>query len=320
MDHEQDPEAFALALGRDVCREVRPQMGSPAARERKGTAHGGDPTYAIDVTAERVVEKAFADLDDVAYFTEDEGLVRRGNPKSLFLVDPIDGTRPAAAGFETCCVSIGVAPFGKDLSLGDIAYGCLVELATEVTFEARRGKGARADRDLGPTGARELRGLFWAGGFRGQPAAVTALALQDIFDAPGSEGSYFDQGSAAYSLACVAAGRLDAFVDVGPTILEAVPETRVLWERLGGGPVLNTVTYDTAAALLVAAEAGCAISDGRGASLDEVPLFDAEGRASDVSTIAAANAELHGALVDAVARGVDRVRNVVTKQGTESFE
>jgi len=313
-----DTESFALSLARDVRLAVHPKMGTPEARELAGTAHGGDPEYAIDAVAEQLVGEAFDGHGDVAYFTEDAGLVVRGKPQTLFLIDPIDGTRPAAAGFETCCVSIAIAPYGKDVTLGDVTYGCLVELTTGQVYEARRGLGARSDREGKPSDAKELRGLFWAGGFRGQPAAILSLALQDVFDAPGSEGSYFDQGSAAYSLACVGTGRLDAFVDPGAAILEEVPGVRPIWEAVGGGKALNTVTYDVAAAALFATESGAVVDDAR-RTFDEIPLLDDEGKASEVATIAAGRPELHLELRKAVSRGADRVRSLIETVGTGLF-
>jgi myo-inositol-1(or 4)-monophosphatase len=230
-----NPEETALELARQVRRAVHPMLGSPEARRRAGTAHGGDPTYGIDAVAEELVRRAFEGLDDVAYFTEDEGLVTRGAPDVLYLIDPIDGTRPAAAGFETCCVSIAVAPFGTRVSLGDVTYGCVVELATGATFEARKGRGARAEgRRLERSTAGDMRRLFWAGGFRGQPVVPMATVLEGLFDVPGSEGAFFEQGSAAYSLTRLATGQLDAYVDPGPAMIGAVPEVEAAFLRVGG--------------------------------------------------------------------------------------
>lgn len=306
-----EPEVLALALAREIRERVVPLMGTPEARERAGTAHGGDPTYGIDMAAEGVVREVLGGEGNVAYFTEDEGLVTRGAPDHLFLIDPIDGTRPAAAGYETCCVSVAVAPYAGEVTLGEVSYGCLVELATGATFEARRGAGARTEgRALGPTATSELGRLFWAGGFRGQPAAVLATVLADLFDAPGAEGAFFDQGSAAYSLSRVATGQLDAFVDPGPLIVERLPQTRPAFERVGGGPILNTVTYDAAPGFLLLEELGCPVTDAAGRSLAGVPLIGPDGRASPVSSVAASNRDLHDALVDAVGRGLERLRAI----------
>ncbi len=302
-------EVFALRLARSVRDEVLPMFGTPAARERTGTAEGGDPTYAIDAHGERVVRDLFAGVEDAAYFTEDEGLVVRGRPRTLFLVDPVDGTRPSTAGFETCVVAVALAPFGDGVTVGDVTYGCIVEIATGATFESWKGNGARADgRALSPADKRDLRGLFWAGGFRGQPAVLTATVLADLFDEPGAEGAFFDQGSAAYSLTRVATGQLDAFVDVGRTIVEEVPGAAEEFLRIGEGSILNTTTYDTAAGLLLLRELGCPVSDGLGRPLEDLPLLDAGGRAETVATVAACTPELHERLLGAVASGLRRLK------------
>ena len=290
---------------------MAPLLGAPDARRRAGTAQGGDPTYGIDQAAEEIVTREFEGLDQAAYFTEDEGLVVKGSPGVLFLIDPIDGTRPAAAGFETCCVSIAVAPFGSDVTLGEVTYGCVVELATGATFEGRKGRGATVrGRQVRPREGAQLRTLFWAGGFRGQPAVPLATVLEGLFDVPGSEGAFFDQGSAAYSLTRVATGQIDAFVDPGPALIEAVPATEEDFLRVGGGHTLNTVTYDTAAGYLVLWELGLPCTDALGRPLQEVPLFDREGKATAVSTVAAATPNLHGDVVEVVRRGLERLRAV----------
>jgi myo-inositol-1(or 4)-monophosphatase len=288
---------------------VTPLLGAPEARRRAGTAQGGDPTYGIDEAAEDIVRWAFSVLDDVAYFTEDEGFVVTGSPRELFLIDPIDGTRPAAAGFETCCVSIAVAPFGREVTLGDVTYGCIVELATGASFEARKGAGVNVrGRQVRPREEAELRTLFWAGGFRGQPAVPMATVLEGLFDVPGSEGAFFDQGSAAYSLTRLATGQVDAYVDPGPALIEVVPAVEEAFRRVGGGHLLNTVTYDTAAGYVLLWELGLPCTDALGRPLQGTPLFDADGKASQVSTIAAATPDLHSGVLEVVRDGLDRLR------------
>ncbi|MGH2725002.1 MAG: inositol monophosphatase family protein [Actinomycetota bacterium] len=303
-----DPEARALALARRIRDRVRPLMGTPQARRRTGTAHGGDPTYGIDAAAEAVVAEVFDKVDAAAYFTEGEGLVVRGDPEVLFLIDPVDGTRPAAAGYETSCVTVAVAPFDLQATLGDVTYGCVVELTTEATFEARRGSGVEVrGRALAPTGTTDLGDVFWAGGFRGLPAVPVATVLSGLFDAPGT-GTYFDQGSAAYSLTRVATGQLDAYVDPGQAIVDTVPGMEAAFRRVGGGHVLNTTTYDTAAGVLLLWELGLPVTDALGADLRPVPLLGPDGRASLLSTVAASTPELHAEILGVVAEGLERLR------------
>lgn len=302
-------EAMALDVARRIRARVHPLLGDPGARETHGTAHGGDPTYEIDHRAEDVVREAMDGIDDVAYFTEDEGLTVRGRPDVLYLIDPIDGTRPATAGYETCCATVAVAPYGSGVTLGDVSYGAIVELSTGSSFQARAGRGVEVDGSrVAPRGQSGLSGLFWGGGFRGQPAVALATVLEGLFDVPGSEGAFFDQGSAAYSLTRVATGQLDAYVDPGQAMVDTVPGMAEAFRRVGGGSVLNTTTYDTAAGYLLLWELGLPVTDAVGGALRDVPLLDGDGRASLVSTIAAATPELHARIVEAVGEGLERLR------------
>ena len=309
-----DPEVIGPLIARRVREAVAGMLGTPEARRRAGISAGGDPTYAIDEVAERAVGDVLSGLEDVALFTEDRGLVVRGRPAHLFLVDPVDGTRPAMAGHGSGCVSIAVAPYGEDVTMGDVTHAWVVELATGASFAARRGGGRRGVTVRGgriaPSGTRSLRGLIWAAGFRGQPAVLLAAALADLFDVPGSEGAFFDHGSAAYSLTRIATGQLDAYVDPGQRLVEEVPGAEAAFRPVGGGEILNTTTYDLAAGYLLLRELGCLVTDATGRPLEGIPLIGGDGRASLVSMVAASGPDLHAEILRAVDGGIERARRL----------
>ncbi len=104
-------------------------------------------------------------------------------------------------------------------------------------------------------------------------------------------------------------GQLDAYVDVGQAMVEVVPGMEDEFRRVGGGHVLNTTTYDTAAGYLLLEEIGLPVTDALGRDVASVPLFDADGRASLVSTVAACTPELHDGLLRLIAAGLDRLRS-----------
>ena len=82
-------------------------------REHSGDGAGGDVTFAIDERAEARMEEFLAErAPDVAFYSEDRGMVTPagGDSAWVLIVDPIDGTRPALAGFEAACVSVAAAP------------------------------------------------------------------------------------------------------------------------------------------------------------------------------------------------------------------
>jgi fructose-1,6-bisphosphatase/inositol monophosphatase family enzyme len=82
---------------------------------------------------------------------------------------------------------------------------------------------------------------------------------------------------------------------------------RAEFERLGGGEILNNSPYDLAAPWLCLREAGGVISDGWGEPLDRHRLLGS-GHEFQMSSISAANHDLHRQLVDAVEAGIRRLK------------
>lgn len=305
-----------LEIARAVRAAVRPHLGEAAERVGEGTAVGGDTTFGIDEiaeqAAERVLEEAAEALGGLAWYTEDRGLVVRGRPQRLIVCDPIDGTRPAGAGLEAACVSVAGAPFVEDATLGDVDDGIVLEIKTGTLYRARRGKGVRivdAGETLQPTPSpkKDVSGAFWVYGLRGRPTIPSAVVLEELIDASGVSGGTFDLGSATYGMTGVVRGRFDAYVDHGQRIIDDLPQMRGAFEAVAGGAVLNNMPYDVAAALLVCTEAGCPATDAHGSPLESRPLVGS-GHDFCVSTLVACTPELHGELVAALDRGIDRLR------------
>ncbi|MBC7229150.1 MAG: hypothetical protein H5T74_02005 [Actinobacteria bacterium] len=308
----------------EVCRElsaevrelVRPHLGVKAARRMEGRGASGDSTFAIDEVAERRVEERVAEMPEVAYFSEDRGLVSGGRPSWVLVVDPIDGTRPAAAGLEACCVSIAAAAYDpgaeKALTLGDVVYGLVREIKNDALFEAVRGNGARmliegVEREIVLHPHHDLSTLFWTLGFRGRPALPTALVLEELIDTSSVDGGIFDLGSATFCITRLLTGQLDAYVDVGDRMIREVPQVEGMFLRAGHGHVLNNSSYDLAAAGLIAREAGVAIGDAFGRPLEGYPLL-ASGREGHLSCVAAVSRELFTALIERIDAGMERMR------------
>jgi myo-inositol-1(or 4)-monophosphatase len=101
-------------------------------------------------------------------------------------------------------------------------------------------------------------------------------------------------------------GQLDAYVEPGPRLVADVPGMRQRFEQVGGGAVLNNSPYDLAAAVLCLEEAGAVVTDAYGRPLGERPLLGS-GEEFQISCIAAANPELHAAILAAVESGLGRL-------------
>ena len=84
-----------------------------------------------------------------AYYSEDRGLQGATDPELVLIVDPIDGTRPAAAGFESACVSIAAARPAATPTMAELVAGVVQEIKTGDLFAAERGGGLVMRRAAG---------------------------------------------------------------------------------------------------------------------------------------------------------------------------
>ena len=299
--------SVVLDLATALREEVAPELGQHAGRKHSGAGAGGDVTFAIDERAEAFMEQFLAErAPEVAFYSEDRGLVTpAGNPEWVLIVDPIDGTRPAMAGFEAACVSVALAPLGDgDPTIGDVTIGCVVEIKSGQAFVAERGKGLDPAPALSSN--TELSRMFWAYGLRGRPVRRIAEVVGELIDASSVGGGTFDLGSATFDMTRVVTGQLDAYVEPGASLIAEIPGMREEFERVGGGVVLNNSPYDVAAAILICEEAGAVVSDAWGGPLGAFPVLGS-GAEYQLSCVTAATAELHARIVTEIDAGIDRL-------------
>lgn len=307
-------EIARLAL--DVAAEVRAvaaaQLGDPGARRRVGVAPGGDVTMAIDEAAEAVLERALRDAGDIAFYSEDRGFVSFGTPRAIFVVDPVDGTRPAAAGLESCCVSIAVVPPDPGATLGDVWFGVVHEIKSGARFFATRGGGAIVEDGQGArirtrrSANVDLDALFWTAGLRGRPVLPMSVALEELIDGSSMAGGFFDLGSATFDMTRIVTGQLDAYVDIGHRVAEVFPELVPAFRAVGAGSVCTNFPYDVAAASLIVTEAGGVVTRADGRPLAGHPAVGS-GDGFGVAVLASASAALHERLLAAIDRGIERL-------------
>lgn len=144
----QFPEiAFGVHVAREIARVVMPIYG---LKQTDVPIHqiSKDFNYALDQRAEEriseVFQKAWRKGLVFGYATEDQGMVMptRGKPEWIFLIDPVDGSRPANIGAENACVNIGIVKADKDKpSLSDVQMGVTLALKERLIFVTRKGDG-----------------------------------------------------------------------------------------------------------------------------------------------------------------------------------
>ncbi len=290
-------------LSEAVRRAVLPGLGTRAAKEILGKGASGDFSYGIDQVAETAV-KTFMDENapDVAYFTEDVGLVAPAGAKTLFIIDPIDGTRSAACGFESCCVSVAAAPFRPEgLCLSDVTHGLILEIKGDGSFWAEKGRGV----EIVMNGQRvpillseniDFEKLRWEMGFTGRPASYAVSVMSTLIDGSTVQGGYFTLNSVCYAGTRVLTGQLDAVIDLGKRIYQSIPESREVFRRAGKGTLMGQFPYDLAALNLILKEGGAVMTDAFGEPLDDMKLLDCNYR-NLRSCVIAASDELHRGLM-----------------------
>ncbi len=288
---------LALALRE----RVLPLLGAHAQRAHSGSSAGGDVTFAIDAVAEELLERfVSARAPGVAFYSEDRGLVSADGAHTVLVVDPIDGTRPALAGLESCCVSIAAAPLDGEPRFRDVSHGCVVEIKSGRVFvtgeiEPQLSANERIDR------------MFWAFGFRGRPARELTEVLAELIDASSVGGAVFDLGSSAFNMTRVITGQLDAVIEPSTLIYEEIPALRAEFERIGGGALLTNPPYDLAGSWALLREAGAVVTDARGQALDERLLLGS-GAEHQTSYVASSNQVLHQAILEHVGGGIQRLQ------------
>jgi myo-inositol-1(or 4)-monophosphatase len=306
---KQSIRSLVLDLSATLREEVLPHLGAHAGRVHSGEAEGGDVTFQIDEHAEERMEAFLADrAPELAFYSEDRGLVSPSGDRAewVLIVDPIDGTRPALAGLESCCVSVAAARLDSEPTMADVSVGCVMELKSGQGFVAERGGGLEPAARLSENHA--LERMFWTYGLRGRPSRALIEVLAELIDASSVGGATFDLGSAAFDMTRIATGQLDAYVEPGPRMIDDIPSMRSEFEGVGGGSVLNNSPYDLAAAVLCLEEAGAVVTDAYGGPLGERALLGSS-HEFQISCVAAANPELHAAICSEIDAGIERLRS-----------
>jgi len=271
-----------------------------------GVSPGGDAQFEVDDVAEGAVrEFVEARGRPLAVYSEAHGLWTFGDdPDRLLVVDPIDGTRPFAAGFEMATFSVAAAPLTDSTRIADVDYALVRELATGALLYAdRTSDGLVADGYGRPVPAlrptTDTRRMFWSFEFNGHPAELMTASYGHLIDRSANTGGVFLFNSASYSITRIVTGQLDAYVDIGNRLLADRPELRPEFERVGNGAILHLFPYDIAASVLIAERGGVVITDAYGRPLGDTELLSIE-PANQQSCVAASTPELHAKLLEEI--------------------
>lgn len=293
-------------VAEEIWTAVRDDRTTRSGRYLEGTTAGGDAEFPVDVLAEQVAWDHLQDSGrNVAVYTESEGLRLIGeDPEYVLVIDPIDGTRGAAADLEMACVSIAAARFTDAPTIGDIEYAVLKEIKTgHWMYADAHSEGIESGGYPDPVpavGATEIpERMFWSLEFNGHPAQLMLDAYGHLIDASANRGGVYVFNSASFSISRIITGQMDAYVDIGNRLLRDRPETEEDFRRVGHGSILHLFPYDIAASVFLAERAGVVITDAYGASLRPTRLLEIDPD-NQRSCIAACTPELHASLLSEI--------------------
>jgi len=296
---------FIIQLADAIRTAVVPLTRDLKGREVVGTATSGDATFELDRVAEKALLTFLKNARmPVAYYSEDSGYTTFTNaqPQHLLIIDPIDGSRAAKSGFENCVVSIATTRVIERPVMADVDSACVVEILGDRTFYAERGKGVRVienghSRRYKTGGDPGLEALTWSMTVPGRPADLIFPTAAKLMDLTSLKGGFFACNSTSYSLTRLVTNQLDACVDIANRFYRDIPDlVRDHFINAGRGTVLGIEPYDLAAALLIAEEAGCTVTDAYGKKFDDLLLLDTSTE-NMRSMVAAANKDVHEKLL-----------------------
>ena len=274
-------------------------------REIVDVAESGDATFEIDKVAEKALLNYLkGQRAPVAYYSEDAGYstFSAESPKHLLVVDPIDGTRAAMNGFEGCVVAIASTRVIERPTMADVDTACVTEIVGDRSFYAERGKGTRIyvnGKSKKPklSDNVNLETMSWSMTVPGRPASLIFPTVVQLIDITSLKGGFFACNSTSFSLTRLLTDQLDACVDFANRYMKEVPDlVRDSFINAGRGNVMGIAPYDMAAALLIAEEAGCVVTDAYGKGFSDVLLLDSSEN-NQQSLIAASNKKLHAKLL-----------------------
>ncbi len=164
-----------------------------------------------DKSAERtIIDLVHHHFPNHSFLAEESGETKVKNAPVLWIIDPLDGTVNFAHGIPVFSVSIAAAIDGK------VVCGVVYQPITQELFTAELGKGAYLnDKKLAVSPVDQMENALLSTGF---PYNVDEDPLQCVekFAQMQLKGVPIRRlGSAALDLSYVAAGRFDAFWEVG---------------------------------------------------------------------------------------------------------
>ena len=192
----------------------------------------------VDQAAEAAIIEVVRDhYPDHAILAEESGAA--GDHEYQWIIDPLDGTTNYLHGFPQFSVSIGVT------RKGELEHGVVYDPLRQEIFTASRGQGAQLDgRRIRVSKRTTLQQSLIGTGFPYRANLTHIERYLGMLKAVMLESAGVRRpGSAALDLAYVAAGRTDAFFEIGLKPWDTAAGTLLIQEAGGRIGTLSGGTY-----------------------------------------------------------------------------
>jgi myo-inositol-1(or 4)-monophosphatase len=192
----------------------------------------------IDHMAEReIIETIRRSHPDHGFLGEESG--RSGGDEFVWIIDPLDGTTNFLHGFPVFAVSVAVQHRGR------LEHGVVYDPMRQELFTASRGDGAQLDgRRIRVSKQASLDGALIGTGFPFRENMAYAEAYLAMLKAVMLQAAGIRRpGAASLDLAYVAAGRIDAFWEIGLKIWDTAAGTLLITEAGGRVGTLTGAEY-----------------------------------------------------------------------------
>jgi len=196
-------------------------------------------TDADRLSDEFIVRKLQEHFPDTAILSEEQGLTSSAQRRSLWVVDPLDGTTNYAHGYPYFSVSIALI---RD---GELALGVVHNPLSGELFSAVRGQGAyRNGTKVRVSQTKRVQESLLVTGFAYDVATRPDDNMAQFARATKASQGVLRLGSAALDLCNVACGRLDGYWERGINVWDIAAGALMVLEAGGRLSLIGGQKFD----------------------------------------------------------------------------
>jgi len=191
----------------------------------------------LDSEAQQAIRETLSDADIPVRVVSEEGDYEIGEHGPILVVDPVDGTTNMARGIPFACTSMALS---ATPCMSGVTLGLIKDLYTGDVYRAQRNRGAwRAGKRISPSKSKLVKeALVSLDISKGAPVDRVKQLIA-------SAGHLRQTGSSALALCHLAAGIVDAHVDVrGKLRITDVAAGLLILREAGGAYITEGVDAD----------------------------------------------------------------------------